>query len=143
MQRVNNHLTTPLKAKQNHRMQTHKKPTHHQVKLPHIRHTKKQRIVTAPNFPFARLLLAMLDTAPLLTFLAPDDGARTHERNVRPHVLRVEAGLAEPGLDNVGWYGPERGQNVEGAGVVAVECADEDGGFAVLLSLVSKTLKDG
>jgi len=73
----------------------------------------------------------MLDTAPLLTFLAPDDGAGAHERNVRPHVLRVEAGLAEPGLDNVGRYGPERGQDVEGAGVVAVEGADEDGGFAV------------
>lgn len=82
--------------------------------------------------PSTRLLLvAAVDAAALLALFAANDGTGTHSRNVVADVLRVHAGLAERGLDDVRWHCEERGKDVEGAGVVAVECAEEEGGFAI------------
>jgi hypothetical protein len=71
------------------------------------------------------------DVALLLALSAADDSTSAHLRDVAAKVLGVDGRVVEAGLDDVGGDGPEAGQDVEGAAVVAVEGADEKGGLTV------------
>jgi hypothetical protein len=103
-----------------------KKPAHQNpntdIKQTEVRHTNdaSHRHIADP-LSLTNLLFAVFDATPLLALRASDDGTSTHQRNFSADILRVEVCLAKGGLDDVRWHVPERGQDVECAGVVAAE----------------------
>ena len=78
-----------------------------------------------------RLEALHLDIALLLALRGSDNSSSAHFRDHFADAGGVEGCVAEASADDVLGDGPEAGQDVEGAAVVAVEGAEEEGGFAV------------
>lgn len=73
----------------------------------------------------------MHNPTPLLTLHTANNRTRAHLRDILAQILRVDRRVAESSADNVLRHGPEAGQDVERAAVVAVERADKECGVAV------------
>ena len=101
-----------------------------QWKPPHAKTRHSSNAQTLNKKANDLALLHNLQVAPRLALRAPDNSPSAHLRDVAAQISGIDGRVVEPGLDDVCRHGPETGEDVEGAAVVAVEGAEEEGFFA-------------